>query len=63
MSEITREHKFYNSNEQRRLLMELSKLGIDIPIYSVYEIEETPEVFKISISEETPTIKLKKRIN
>ena len=62
MSEITRDHKFYDTNEQRRLLMELSELGIDIPTYSVYEIEETPEIFKISISEETPTIELKKEL-
>ena len=42
--------------------MELRELGIDIPTYSVYEIEETPEIFKISISEETPTIELKKEL-
>ena len=62
MIEIPREHKFYDTNEQRSLLMELRELGIDIPTYSVYEIEETPEVFKISINEETPTIELKKEL-
>ena len=62
MSEIPRDHKFYDTNEQRRLLMELREIGINVPTYSVYEIEETPEVFKIFINEETPTIELKKEL-
>ena len=46
---IPREHKFYDTNEQRSLLMELRELGIDIPTYSVYEIEETPEILPTRI--------------